>query len=88
MTTPTVLAPGIDNGCQCELRHSIMALLHEAVEEKKLDVRVAERNMSRGVITSEELQKAQDKLPDDSDNAQWVNIESLMTDESGDSNLD
>jgi hypothetical protein len=62
-----------------------MALLHEAVEEKKLDVRVAERNISRGVISSEELQKALDKLPDDSDNSQWVNIDSLLRDESSES---
>jgi hypothetical protein len=62
-----------------------MALLHEAVEEKKLDVRVAERNITRGVTTADELQRALDKLPDDSDNAQWVNIESLLKDESSDS---
>lgn len=62
-----------------------MALLHEAVEEKKLDVRVAERNISRGVTTPDDLQKSLDKLPDDSDNAQWVNIEVLLKDESSDS---
>jgi hypothetical protein len=62
-----------------------MALLHEAVEEKKLDVRVAERNVSRGVITADELHKAQDKLPDDGDNAQWVSVEALLKDESSES---
>ena len=59
-----------------------MALLHEAVDEKKLDVRVSERNTTRGVITADELQKALDKLPDDADNAQWVSVEALLKDES------
>jgi hypothetical protein len=62
-----------------------MALLHEAVDEKKLDVRVSERNISRGVISADELQKALDKLPDDGDNSQWVSIEALLKDDSGES---
>ena len=62
-----------------------MALLHEAVEEKKLDVRVAERNVTRGVISADDLQKSRDKLPDDGDNAQWVSVEALLKDESSES---
>ncbi len=59
-----------------------MALLHEAVDEKKFDVRVSERNVTKGVVTADEAQKATDKLPDDADNAQYVSIEALLRDDS------
>jgi hypothetical protein len=54
-----------------------MALLHEAVEEKKLDVRVVERNITRGSVSAEEAKKAQSQLPDDSENASWVNVDRI-----------
>ncbi len=57
-----------------------MTLLHEAVEAKKLDVRVVERNAARGVIAQDEADKAQKKLPDDADNADYVNLEDLAAD--------
>ncbi|HUP56291.1 MAG TPA: hypothetical protein VM598_02485 [Bdellovibrionota bacterium] len=59
-----------------------MALLHEAVDEKKFDVRVVERNITKGVVSAEDAQKAADKLPDDSENAQYVSVEALLRDES------
>lgn len=55
-----------------------MALLHESAESKRLDVRLIERNLARGVITHEQLKKAEQELPDDSDNAEWISVESLM----------
>lgn len=54
-----------------------MTLLHDAVESKKLDVRVVERNLDRGVIQHKEVEKATSELPDDSANADYVSIESL-----------
>ena len=57
-----------------------MALLHESVNYKKLDVRLVERNVARGVLTQDELDKALAKLPDDSENAEWVSVESLTQD--------
>jgi hypothetical protein len=57
-----------------------MALLHDSVDSKKLDVRLVERNIARGVITLDEVQKALATLPDDSDHAEWVEIESLTED--------
>jgi hypothetical protein len=59
-----------------------MALLHEAVEEKKLDVRLIERNVARGYVSQEDVEKAAKKLSDDSDNAEWVNVETLAADDS------
>ena len=54
-----------------------MALLNEALQDKKFDVRVLEKNLSRGVIQDDEAQKLLKQLPDDSANAEWVNIEEL-----------
>jgi len=62
-----------------------MALLHESVDFKKLDVRLIERNVNRGVITQEELRKAQESLPDDSENAEWIDIHALAEDGESDS---
>ncbi|MCM2277847.1 MAG: hypothetical protein NDJ89_07195 [Oligoflexia bacterium] len=57
-----------------------MTLLHEAVETKKFDVRLIERNISRGVVTSDEAAKLAAKLPDDAENADWIAIDSLKND--------
>ncbi len=59
-----------------------MALLNEAVEFKKLDVRLIERNMNRGSLTQADLTAAIAKLRDDAVNADWVDLESLTTDTS------
>lgn len=56
-----------------------MALLHEAVEEKKLDVRVVERNISRGSVSAEEAKKAVSQLPDDGENAIWVSLDRIAS---------
>ncbi len=66
-----------------DLFRQSMALLHEAVEAKKFDVRVLERNVSRGVIHADDVEKLVKKLPDDSEMADWVNLETLESDESG-----
>jgi hypothetical protein len=61
-----------------------MSLLHEAVNSKKLDTRVVERNVQRGVVRPEDVQKALKDLPDDAENAHYVNVEELAsTDEEG-----
>lgn len=62
-----------------------MTLLHEAVDAKKVDVRLIERNLARGVITNDDVEKTLKKLPDDGDNAEYVSIESLMNEGNGSS---
>jgi type II secretory pathway component PulK len=54
-----------------------MTLLHDAMTEKKLDTRVLERNVSRGVIRAEDAQKAAKELPDDAANAEFVSVDEL-----------
>jgi hypothetical protein len=54
-----------------------MTLLHDAVEAKKFDTRVLERNLTRGVITDAEVKKAAQALPDDAAAGEFVSIESL-----------
>jgi len=55
-----------------------MALLHESVEFKKLDVRLIERNITRGVLRREDLEESLKTLPDDAENAEWVSVDSLV----------
>lgn len=54
-----------------------MTLLHDAVEAKKLDTRMVERNISRGVIAAKDQDTALKALPDDSANAEYVSLESF-----------
>jgi hypothetical protein len=54
-----------------------MALLHESVDSKKLDVRMVERNIARGVIAQSDLDHSVKNLPDDAVNADWTSIASL-----------
>lgn len=61
-----------------------MTLLYDAVEKKKYDVRMLERNESRGVIKSEDKEAMIKSLPDDSENAEWANIEDLAVSDSSD----
>jgi hypothetical protein len=58
-----------------------MTLLHEAVDFKKLDVRLIERNLQRGVLTQQEVNKSVQDLPDDAESAVWTNIEDLVEQE-------
>lgn len=60
-----------------------MTLLHEAFDDKNYDVRLVERNVTRGVVSSDDVEKAVKKLADDSANAEWVSIEELAKAEVG-----
>lgn len=59
-----------------------MALLNEAMNEKKFDTRLIGRNVTRNVITSEEVDQNVKKLPDDNENADWVSIDTLVQSDS------
>ncbi len=54
-----------------------MVLLDDAVEKKKWDVRTLEKNIERGLMTQDELEKELKKLPDDSANVEFVDLEKL-----------
>lgn len=49
-----------------------MPLLHDSVNQKKFDVRMAERNVQRGFLTQDELEKHLKSLPDDATSAAQV----------------
>lgn len=57
-----------------------MTLLHDAVDAKKLDIRVVERNLSRGTVSPSDVDKQVKALPDDSVNAEYTSIEELAND--------
>jgi hypothetical protein len=54
-----------------------MSLLHEAIHEKKFDVRMLERNLVRNVVTDKEAKTFLDSLPDDSENAAYTSLDEL-----------
>lgn len=87
MTWIKALRLGIDTGFADDLSLAVMTLLHEAVDFKKLDTRVVERNVDRGVLNPKELEKSLKDLPDDSENAEYISIEALAseTETGGDS---
>jgi hypothetical protein len=58
-----------------------MKLLKEATEEKKFDIRVVEKNITRGLTRADEYQKFLKELPDEAANAEWVNVEELHNQE-------
>jgi len=57
-----------------------MTLLHDAVDAKKLDVRMIERSIGRGTLNQSDVEKNQKTLPDDSENADYTSIEDLAND--------
>jgi hypothetical protein len=59
-----------------------MTLLHQAADFKKMDTRVLERNIDRGVVQPKEVEKAVKDLADDSSNAEYTSIDALAGDES------
>lgn len=60
-----------------------MTLLHEAVDAKKFDVRMIERNTARNVVSADEVAKISKGLPDDAEGADWISIDSIAADQTG-----
>ena len=54
-----------------------MSLLHEAIHEKKFDVRMLEKNLVRNVVSDKEAKAALDQLPDDSENAAFISLDEI-----------
>lgn len=54
-----------------------MKLLREALEEKAFDLRLLDRNLTRGTIQSDDAKKAKDQLPDESEFAEYVSLDEL-----------
>ena len=53
-------------------------LLNEAVDSKKMDTRLVERNVAKGLLSATEVQTYVGQLPDDSESADWISIDELM----------
>lgn len=56
-------------------------LLVNAVQDKRFDLRVVERNVVRGLVSPDEVEKQLKSLPDDSANAERVSFESISQQE-------
>lgn len=55
-----------------------MSLLHDAVQDKKFDTRVIEKNLSRSLVRQEEYDKFLKSLPDDADLADRISMDELL----------
>jgi hypothetical protein len=56
-----------------------MSILKNAIEQKKFDSRVVEKNVNRGRVERSEVEVQLKNLPDDEANAEWVEISSLSS---------
>jgi hypothetical protein len=54
-----------------------MSLLHEAIDQKKFDVRMLEKNLVRNVVSEKEVKSFIDQLPDDAENAALTHLDEL-----------
>ncbi|MBI3535462.1 MAG: hypothetical protein HY072_08285 [Deltaproteobacteria bacterium] len=54
-----------------------MTLLHKSIKEKKYDIRILEKNLERGAVALEDIEKELKHLPDDAANAEWVSPEKI-----------
>ncbi len=53
-------------------------LLSEAIKEKEFDIRMINRNVVRGTLARQDVEKNEKKLADDSANSDFVNIDSFL----------
>jgi hypothetical protein len=56
-----------------------MTLLHNAIEAKKFDSRVMERNLQRSLVKTEEVQASVAALQDDAEFAEYVSIDAISS---------
>ena len=54
-----------------------MSLLHEAIIEKKFDTRMVDKNLVRNSVSDKEVKTHEAALPDDSENAEYTNLDDL-----------
>jgi hypothetical protein len=54
-----------------------MSLLHEAIDQKKFDVRMLEKNLVRNVVSEKEVKSFIDQLPDDAENAATISLDEI-----------
>jgi hypothetical protein len=59
-----------------------MTLLHDSIVEKKLDTRLVEKNLAKGIVSPADYDKAVKGLPDDAANADYTNLDQLADDDS------
>lgn len=64
-----------------------MALLSQAIKEKENDIRIIERNLAKGHVTVEAVDKLNKSLIDESELADVVNVEELYEGLKGRSSL-
>lgn len=64
-----------------------MSLLSRCTEEKEFDVRIVPRKLNKGLLLQDEVDKHSKKLVDESDQAEYTNIQTLLENIEGQSGL-
>ncbi|MEW6058190.1 MAG: hypothetical protein AB1540_16420 [Bdellovibrionota bacterium] len=64
-----------------------MALLSEAIHEKEFDTRMVQRGLSKGQLLQDDLDKHLKRLTDDGENADYLNLETILEGIGGKSGL-
>ena len=54
-----------------------MSILHDAINSKKFDVRMLDKNLTRNVVTDKEAKAVIEALADDADNAEYVSLDDI-----------
>jgi hypothetical protein len=54
-----------------------MSLLHEAIQDKKLDIRMLDKNLVRNVVSDKEVKQAIASMPDDAENASYISLDEI-----------
>lgn len=55
-----------------------MALLSQGLKDKELDIRMVQRGLTKGLLRTDDIEKHNKKLPDDAENAEYTNLETMM----------
>jgi hypothetical protein len=64
-----------------------MALLSHAIKEKEFDVRMVQRGLNKGLVLFDDIDKHLKKLPDEGENADYVDLDVFMEGVGGKSGL-
>ena len=64
-----------------------MTLLFDALKDKETDNRMVQRGLGKGLIFEDQVKKLLSNLPDDAENAEYINIDEKMTELAGKSGL-
>lgn len=64
-----------------------MALLSQALKDKEVDIRMIQRGLNKGFVSLDEVEKMTKRLQDETESAEFTNLETFMEGLGGKSGL-